>query len=117
MPWLEDPTAAKIASDIKSSVLTLDRMGIAARGFEHDVMVYAFLLDADPSGCSLEEQARRRFDIKLGASPEQHADITLEISNQLSPAIDSRGLRDLYSTIELPLTGVLARMERHGVRI
>jgi hypothetical protein len=44
-------------------------------------MLYAFLLDADPSGCPLEEQARRRLDLKLGAAPEQHADITLEICN------------------------------------
>ena len=40
-----------------------------ARGFDHDVMLYAFLLDADPSGCALEEQARRRLDLKLGSAP------------------------------------------------
>ena len=39
-------------------------MGIQARGFSHDVMLYAFLLDADPSGCPLEEQARRRLDMQ-----------------------------------------------------
>ena len=92
-------------------------MGIEARGFDHDVMLYAFLLDADPSGCPLEEQARRRLDLKLGPAPEQHADITLEIWQQLAPAVDSRGLRKLYAEIELPLAGVLARMERTGVRI
>jgi len=116
-PWLEDAGAPKIACDVKSALLMLDRMGVDARGFEHDVMLYAFLLDADPSGCALDEQAHRRLDLKLGASPEQHADITLEIWKQLAPAVESRGLRELYSTIELPLTGVLARMERTGVRI
>jgi len=115
--WLEDAAASKIACDVKSAILMLDRMGIAARGFDHDVMLYAFLLDADPSGCPLEEQARRRMDLKLGASPEQHADITLEIYLQLAPAVDSRGLRQLYSTIELPLARVLARMEKTGIRI
>jgi DNA polymerase-1 len=116
-PWLEDAGVSKIACDVKSALLELGRMGIDARGFSHDVMLYAFLLDADPSGCALEEQARRRLDLKLGPSPEQHADITLEIWNQLSPAVDSRGLRELYATMELPLTHVLARMERTGVRI
>src|SRR5262249_22980301 len=38
-PWLEDGEVAKIACDAKSALLTLDRMGIAARGFDHDVMV------------------------------------------------------------------------------
>ncbi len=116
-PWLEDASAPKIACDVKSALLELGRLGIDARGFDHDVMLYAFLLDADPSGCPLEEQARRRLDLKLGHSPEQHADITLEIWNQLAPAVESRGLRDLYSNIELPLAGVLARMEREGIRI
>jgi DNA polymerase-1 len=80
-------------------------------------MLYAFLLDADPGGVTLEEQARRRLDLKLGASPEQHADIVLEIFRMLEPAIDARGLRKLYASIELPLAGVLARMERTGIRI
>ena len=116
-PWLEDAARTKIASDVKTAILTLDKMGVTARGFEHDVMLYAFLLDADPSGCPLEEQARRRLDLKLGPSPEQHADLTLEIWHQLAPAMESRGLGKLYREIELPLARVLARMERTGVRI
>ena len=115
--WLEDTGAVKIACDVKSALLALNRMGIEGRGFEHDVMIYAFLLDADPSGCALDEQARRRFDLKLGASPEQHADIALELFHQLSPAVDARGLRKLYAEIELPLARVLAHMERTGIRI
>ncbi len=116
-PWLEDARAVKIVCDIKTALLALDRMGIEGRGFEHDVMLYAFLLDADSSGCSLEEQARRKLDLKLGPSPEQHADITLELFHQLAPAVDARGLRDLYATIEQPLARVLARMELTGIRI
>jgi DNA polymerase-1 len=116
-PWLEDAGAPKIACDVKAALLELDRLGIAGRGFEHDVMLYAFLLDADPAAVTLEAQAQRRLDLKLGASPEQHADISLELCQQLAPAIESRGLGDLYRNIELPLAGVLARMERTGIRI
>jgi DNA polymerase-1 len=116
-PWLEDAGAPKIACDVKAALLELDRLGIAGGGFEHDVMLYAFLLDADPGGVTLEAQAQRRLDLKLGASPEQHADISLELWQQLAPAIESRGLGDLYRNIELPLAGVLARMERTGIRI
>jgi DNA polymerase-1 len=115
--WLEDAGAVKITSDVKSALLTLDRMGIEGRGFEHDVTLYAFLLDADPGACPLEEQARRSLDLKLGPSPEQHADIMLELWQQLAPAVESRGLTNLYTSIELPLARVLARMERTGVRI
>jgi DNA polymerase-1 len=115
--WLEDASAVKIACDVKDALLGLARLGIEARGFEHDVMIYGFLLDAEPGGCSLEAQAQRRMDLKVGAAPEQQADLTLEIWQQVCPAMDERGLRKLYGEIELPLTGVLARMERTGVRI
>jgi DNA polymerase-1 len=116
-PWLEDAARPKIACDVKSALLALDRLGVQARGFDHDVMLYAFLLDADPSGCPLDEQARRRLDLKLGPSPEQHADITLEIWRTLAPALEERGLREVYAVIELPLARVLAHMERTGVLI
>jgi DNA polymerase-1 len=116
-PWLEDATRPKIACDVKSALLALDKLGIQGGGFDHDIMLYAFLLDADPSGCPLEEQSRRRLDLKLEAAPEQHADITLEIYKVLRPAVVERGLEKLYAEIELPLARVLARMERTGIRI
>jgi DNA polymerase-1 len=116
-PFLEDAARPKIACDVKSALLALDGLGIQGAGFAHDIMLYAFLLDADPAGCPLEEQARRRLDLKLGAAPEQHADITLEIHELLRPAVEQRGLEKLYAEIELPLARVLARMETTGVLI
>jgi DNA polymerase-1 len=116
-PWLEDAARPKIACDVKSALLALDKLSVQGAGFDHDIMLYAFLLDADPSGCPLEEQARRRLDLKVGAAPEQHADIALEICRALRPAVVERGFEKLYSEIELPLARVLARMERVGVRI
>jgi DNA polymerase-1 len=116
-PWLEDESAPKIACDVKAALLALDKLGVKARGFQHDVMLEAFLLDADPAGCSLEALAQRRLDLKLGAAPEQHADLALELWSGIWPEVQKRGLAELYTSIELPLTRVLARMERTGVRI
>ena len=115
--WLADAAVPKLAPDVKAAVLALERMGCPGAGFTADLSLAAFLLDADPGGCSLEELARRRLDLKLGASPEQHADITLELWHQLDPQLGPRHLRPLYADIELPLTGVLARMERIGILI
>ena len=39
------------------------------------------------------------------------------MNERLRPEIDRRGLRQLYEDIELPLSGVLARMELAGIRI
>jgi DNA polymerase-1 len=116
-PFFEDAARPKVVCDAKAAILALAKMGIEVRGFTHDVMLYAFLLDADPSGCPIEEQARRRLDLKLGDAPEQRADLTLELWGLLNPAVDERGLRKLYDTIDLPLAAVLARMERTGVLI
>ena len=116
-PFLEDAGRPKIACDVKSALLALDKRGVVGAGFEHDIMLYAFLLDADPSGCPLEEQARRRLDLKLGGAPDQQADITLEIHRMLRPAVEERKLDKLYAEIELPLARVLARMERTGILI
>jgi DNA polymerase-1 len=116
-PLLEDAEWPKIACNVKAVALELEKLGIQARGFEHDVMLYAFLLDADPGGCSLISLAQRRFDLKLGASPEQQADCVFELNEKLAPDIDTRGLRSLYQTMDLPLVGVLARMESAGIRV
>lgn len=116
-PLLADAAVRKVVCDVKSAMIQLEDLGLETHGLDHDVMLYGFLLDADPSGCSLSEQALRRSDLKLGAGVEQQADYTLELFGDLVAAVDARGLRGLYNDIELPLAAVLARMERTGIRI
>ena len=116
-PMLESETRRKIAHDVKSVVLALGKYGIEARGFEHDVMLYAFLLSADPSGCSPDVLAERLLDRRLSAAAEQQADCSLTIAERMSADVDAQQLREVYGTIDLPLAYVLARMERDGIRI
>jgi DNA polymerase-1 len=80
-------------------------------------MLYAFLLCADPSACSPSTLAERYLDRKLGAAAEQHADLAVTLAERLTPEIDQQGFRELYETIDLPLAGVLARMEQLGIRV
>jgi DNA polymerase-1 len=115
--FLEDEARPKAACDLKSTLLALDSHGLRPRGFADDVMLYAFLLDADPGGCSLEALAQRRLDLKLGPSPEQQADVLVELLAPLRGEVAARGLRTVYESIELPLAPVLARMEQTGIRI
>jgi DNA polymerase-1 len=116
-PILEDTGRTKIAHDVKAVTLELAKRGVEARGFRHDVMLYAFLLCADPSACSPPVLAERYLDRKLGAAAEQHADLAMTLAERLAPEIDEQGFREIYETIDLPLTGVLARMEQLGIRI
>src|SRR5271165_6204609 len=116
-PLLENADKPKIAADIKSVLLALAKYGIEGRGFQHDVGLYAFLLTSDPGSSALSSLSERFLDRKLAGSAEQHADCALTLAEKLSQEVDAQGLRELYRTIDLPLTEVLARMERSGVRI
>jgi DNA polymerase-1 len=116
-PLLEDAGRPKIAHDLKQLQLALARWNIEPRGFRDDVMLYAFLLNADPAGCSLEVLARRYLDRRLESAVEHHAVCTLDLAAQLAREAEERGFRRVYDEIDLPLAPVLARMERNGIRV
>ena len=116
-PILEDAGRIKIAHDVKSLQLALARFGIEAQGFRHDLLLYSFLLCADPAACSSEVLAERYLDRKLGPAAEQHADLAFTLAERLIPEIDQEGFRKIYEEIDLPLASVLARMEQTGIRI
>ena len=116
-PLLADEATPKISHDIKLTTQRLVEANIEAAGFRDDVMLYAFLLEADPSNCGCEVLAEKYLDQKLGSTLEARAHCALELSAKLSPQIDSKGFRTLYESIDLPLVPVLARMEQIGVRV
>jgi DNA polymerase-1 len=116
-PILEDADRPKIAHDVKAVTLELAKYGVEAKGLRHDVMLYAFLLCADPAACSPSVLAERYLDRKLGAAAEQHADLAVMLAERLAPEIDQQGFREIYETIDLPLAGVLAQMEQLGIRV
>ena len=116
-PVLEDPRRIKIAHDVKLLLIELGRHGIEAQGFQHDPLLYSFLLCADPAACSPEVLAERYLDRKLGPAAEQLADLAFTLAERLIPEIDQGGFRKIYEEIDLPLAAVLARMEQTGIRI
>ena len=113
--FLENAARPKIGHDVKALLLVLRGLGIEAQGFVRDTSLEAFLLSADPAGCSLEAAAQRYLDAKLDERPERHADLIQQLAAHLGPRLDEQNLRPLYQEIELPLIGVLAAMERTGV--
>ncbi len=114
---LENPDLPKASNDLKSLTLSLLKRGIDARGLRDDVSLYAFLLDADPASCSLEALVERRLDLRAGPRADERASFVQELNERLHPEVGRRGFRKLYEEIELPLAGVLARMELEGIRI
>ncbi len=116
-PVLESETVAKIVHDAKSFVMACSAVGITPHNVADDVMLYAFLLSADPSGCSPENVAERYLDRKLNAAAEQQAEATLAIAEMLRPQIHAQELHSVYREIDLPLAPVLAQLESTGIRV
>ncbi len=114
---VEDASRVKIVADAKSALLAFEELGIQPAGLTEDILLYAFLIDADPAACSLTELTRRRLDLKPATAPEQLAGYTLELWPKLRAEVGARGLRPVYEELDLPCAAVLARMERAGIRI
>ena len=49
---------------------------------KHDVMLYGFLLSADPGGCSLPSLAEKYLEQTLEADPASHADADVRAVSQ-----------------------------------
>lgn len=119
--FVEDSASPKCAADLKTLTRILLEHGINAGGFTEDPSLYAFLLDADPGGCSLDAMIERRLGFKPGPRADERALFTRELSERLRPELEQRDgnptLLSVYSDIERPLSGVLARMEHTGIRV
>jgi len=89
----------------------------ALDGIRHDTQLYSYLLDPTYSSHRLPEVALRHFNLKLGGSLGEAADITGRLAAALRIKADDEGLSKLYEEIDLPLVPVLARMEEAGVAI
>ncbi len=116
-PLLESETIPKVVHDIKSFLIACSALGVRPQNLTDDVMLYAFLLSADPGGCSPEALAERFLDRKLNAAAEQQAEATLAVSEMLRPQVERQELLIVYQDIDLPLAPVLAQVEMTGIRI
>ena len=77
-----------------------------------DVLLYAFLVLADPSACALDSLTARYLE-RPGATQEE----TLRaLAAELRPLVTG-DLRRIYNELDLPVMPVLARMENRGVLI
>jgi len=114
---LADPNISKAIHDYKAATHVLERQGIELQGVEHDPMLYSYLLDPTYSSHRLADVALRRFNLKLGGTLPEAADITGRLATTLRREVEDAGLLKLYEDIDLPLVPVLARMEHAGVKI
>ncbi|MBE0548272.1 MAG: DNA polymerase I, partial [Rubrivivax sp.] len=140
-PWLEDPSRAKLGQNIKYDAHVLANAGIAVRGYAHDTMLQSYVLEAHRShglaalaerhlgrkGLSYEDLCGKGANqipfaqVDLARATEysgEDSEMTLHVHQALWPRIETdAGLRYVYQQIEMPVSVILQRIERHGVLI
>ncbi len=141
-PLLEADTPRKIGQNLKYDLNVLVNHGIRMQGLGFDTMLESYVLDATASRHDMDSLALKYLGYKTlsyedvaGKGKHQinfsdvpvdrastyaaeDADVTLRLHEALWPRLaEIPTLVKLFHEIEMPLIPVLARMERHGVRI
>ena len=131
--WLADPTLRKFAHDIKREIKIAADRGWVFEGLGGDPMLLDYVLAAHERSHSLEEMANRHLAHTLGGtaapslpfgvsgeslarSAAERAQVAMLLDQRLEPKLEE-GPRWIYERVELPLTVVLADMERAGIGV
>ena len=139
-PLLEDEAVGKIGHDLKFDAIVLAQHGVTLRGFDTDVMIASYLLEAnyahpledlaiehigykafsEEEVCGRGAKAVSFADIPVGRALDyagERADLALQLSTTLQALLKKDELQRVYDELEQPLIPVLVAIERAGVRI
>ena len=139
-PLFEDPTILKIGQNLKYDLSILARQGLSVTPFD-DTMLMSYALDAGMHNHGMDELAGIHLDItpipfkqiagtgknqitfdqvpldKATEYAAEDADITLRLHMLLKPRLAAEKVTTVYETLERPLTPVLSKMEREGIKV
>jgi DNA polymerase-1 len=139
--WLEG-AAPKTGHDLKFTAHVLANHDVAIGGLAHDTMLESYVLNSTATSHELGAEAARylgvaapKYEDIAGKGAKQlpfeqidvgaattfaaaEADLALRLHAELWPRLEATPeLARVYADIELPLLGVLERMERAGVMV
>ncbi|MDK8451399.1 DNA polymerase I [Corynebacterium mastitidis] len=114
--WLASD-AAKYIHGAKEAARGLGERGFALRGVEHDTLIAAYLLRPGQRTYALDEVYQRHAKRSLEDGLVHEATAVLELSAILVKQLQEIQGYELYADLELPLSGILGRMERAGVAV
>ena len=140
-PILEDPAIAKCGQNLKYDLMVLAQHGIDVQGVAFDTMIAAYLDDPGARQHGLDALALRFLRVrkiptdaligtgkkqismaavpveKVGEYACEDADITWRLWELFAPRLRELQMEDLNRDVEVPLIGVLLRMEQRGIRL
>ena len=139
-PLLEDPAVLKIGHNLKYDLVVLGQLGIAVAPHD-DTILMSFALDAGKHGHGMDELATTHlghsciaFKDVVGTGKSQRgfgeidlktatryaaedADVTLRLWRRFRGRLARESATRVYEMVDRPLAPVIARMERHGIKV
>ena len=139
-PLFENDRIEKVGQNIKYDLHILANYGITLKGAFFDTMIAHYLLEADmrhnmnilaetylnyspvtiDSIIGKGKSALNMRDIpaiKVKDYACEDADITWQLKEVFTPRLKEQDLLELFTTMEMPLVSVLAKMEREGINL
>jgi DNA polymerase I len=113
LPLLHDPKRPKIVHDAKLFQLLTGR----AENLADATQVYSYLLRPNTGNHNFADVVMRQWNVMLGGGPGERADYLQRLAPVLREAIAQQELTRVYQDIDLPLTYVLAEIERVGIGV
>ncbi len=113
-----ESAAPKTGHDLKQTWRGLEDSGTEPADFVFDTALAAWLLDPSAGDYSLPKLAEKYLRKTLsGSSPEESSAVIAALRPVLAAELEKTGMTKILSEIELPLSPVLADMERAGIRV
>lgn len=140
-PWLEDAAMFKVGQNLKYDSHIFANHGVTLRGIAHDTMLQSYVFEShkshDMDSLAMRHLARKTisfeevcgkganqigFDqvdiVRAADYAAEDADITMQLHQAMFPTVENdHKLQYIYEAIELPVAGVLQKIERNGVLI
>jgi len=116
---LSDPEVKKTGHDLKKTKVGLAKEGIGLEGIDFDTMIAAYLLNPSKGEYSLSDVAWDYLEAHPAAvmSAEKGLGLIYSLKEKLAKALTEKSLSKLFTTLEMPLVGVLSEMESCGIKI
>ncbi len=131
--WLASPDVPKVLHGAKAAWHALRDRGLDLAGVDGDTEIAAYLVQADQRGFGLDDVAQRylgattaevgggELDLGLGRSEAESAGerawTIARLATELEQTLAEREMTPLYREMEIPLVGVLERMESAGIAV
>ncbi|MEP7281896.1 MAG: 5'-3' exonuclease H3TH domain-containing protein, partial [Rubrivivax sp.] len=140
-PWLEDPARPKVGQNLKYDQHVFANHGVALRGVMHDTLLQSYVWEAhlthaldkladrhlgrhglsyeDVCGKGVHQIPFAQVDVARATEYSgEDSEMALQVHQTLWPRLQAEPrLAFVYREIEMPVSAILQRIERHGVLV